>query len=482
VRGKFSRAFFLDLPERPSWIAQIKPGAAWAAVQKAASGRILHEFAYRLSPLVGSRWFLKHCNGLDPREYPSDPFPEVIPMAVDARSRVHSGRQACSVTVRSVLAFVLLLAGTLAVSACEKGSGAPSATPASNPAPSTSVAPSQQAEAPRQADAAPQAAADATVEDVDGPPPLRVEPDVLDFGIVPPSVTKEGVVKLVNTGNKELEILTVQPSCKCTTLEDMSGRKIPAGGSIELRANMKAQSAPGRKGAEIKVLVDGYTQVVTVQLKQEVSLPVRVSPSYLNVVKGQPTTGRTIIESVDKQPFKVCAVGGRRPNLVGFDPEKDPPRNQYILDWDFERDFAPGEAKRYWLIETDREDCPLVDIFVRHESTVTLPRGLVPSDYRHTFGRKEQGSSIDFVLDVTKVSAVEKIVAAASESSAVKVELIGSSTEGEVTHINLRVVPNADLLGLAWVPFKVYTSTGRQIEQAVWGQFVPQRHVGCFGR
>jgi len=402
-------------------------------------------------------------------------------MAADVHSRVRSGRLAPPVTVRSILAFALLLAGTLAVSACDKGAIAPAAATASNAAPPSSV-PSTSAPVAQQAAAPAADVAASADEDVDGPPPLRVEPDVLDFGIVPPSVTKEGVVKLVNTGTKELEILTVQPSCKCTTLEDMSGRKIPAGGSIELRANMKAQSAPGRKGAEIKVLVDGYTQVVTVQLKQEVSLPVRVSPSYLNVVKGQPTKGRTIIESVDKQPFKICAVGGRRPNLVGFDPEKDQPRNQYILDWDFERDFAPGEAKRYWLIETDREDCPLVDIFVRHESTVTLPRGPVPTDYRHTFGRKEQGSSIDFVLDVTKVAADEKIVAAASASSAVKVELIGSSTEGEVTHINLRVVPNADLVGLAWVPFTVYTSTGRQIDQAVWGQLVPQGHVGCFGR
>jgi len=402
-------------------------------------------------------------------------------MAADVHSRVRSGRLAPPVTVRSILAFALLLAGTLAVSACDKGAIAPAAATASNAAPPSSV-PSTSAPVAQQAAATAADVAAPADEDVDGPPPLRVEPDVLDFGIVPPSVTKEGVVKLVNTGTKELEILTVQPSCKCTTLEDMSGRKIPAGGSIELRANMKAQSAPGRKGAEIKVLVDGYTQVVTVQLKQEVSLPVRVSPSYLNVVKGQPTKGRTIIESVDKQPFKICAVGGRRPNLVGFDPEKDQPRNQYILDWDFERDFAPGEAKRYWLIETDREDCPLVDIFVRHESTVTLPRGPVPTDYRHTFGRKQQGSSIDFVLDVTKVAADEKIVAAASASSAVKVELIGSSTEGEVTHINLRVVPNADLVGLAWVPFTVYTSTGRQIDQAVWGQLVPQGHVGCFGR
>lgn len=393
--------------------------------------------------------------------------------------------QTARLPIRPLIAFALLLAVTLGVSACDRTSssgeaaqnaGQTAAAPAS--APAIASAPTDPAPAP----AGSESQDSPTDESIDGPPPIRLEPAVLDFGIIPPSVTKEGVVKLINTGTTELEILTVQPSCKCTTLEDMSGRKIPVGGSVELKANMKAQSAPGRKGAEIKVLIDGYTQVVTVNLKQEVSLPIRVSPSYLNVVKGQPLKGQTIIESIDKQPFRICAVGGKRANLVGFDPEKDAPRNQYVLDWDFERDFVPGEAKRYWLIETDREDCPLVDIFVRHETTVTLPRGPVPTDYRHTIGRKEQGTSVDFVLDVTKTMPDEKIVAAASSSSTCKVELLGSSVEGEVTHINLRVTPNDDLVGLAWVPFKVNTSTGREIEQAVWGQYVPKGHVGCFGR
>jgi hypothetical protein len=347
----------------------------------------------------------------------------------------------------------------------------------------TASAPAAAAQAPAPQAAGQDAAAqESSGEAVDGPPPIRLEPEFIDFGILPPSVTKEGVVKLVNTGNKELEILTVQPSCKCTTTEDVSGQKIPVGGFIELKANMKAQSAPGKKTAEIKVLIDGYSQVIPIQLKQEVSLPIRVSPSYLNVVKGQPTKGRTVIESIDKQPFTICAVGGKKPNLVGFDPAKDAPRSQYLLDWDFERDFAPGEAKRYWLIETDREDCPLVDIFVRHESTVVLPKGIAPTEYRHTFGRLEQGKTYDFVLELTKMSPDEKIVAAASASIAAKVELVSAAMEGEVMRVNLRVVPNADTLGLTWIPFMVYSSTGRQAEQAVWGQYVPAGHKGCYGR
>jgi len=358
---------------------------------------------------------------------------------------------------------------------------APAAAPAGTPAQPSGPAPAANSggQNPQPPSPAPAQAEAAAGDSIDGPPPVRLEPEIMDFGILPPSIIKEGSIKLYNTGSKELEVLTAQPSCKCTTTDDISGKKIPVGGFVELKASMKAQSAPGKKSAEIKVLIDGYTQVIPIQLKSEVSLPVRVSPSYLNVVKGQPMKGRTVIESIDKKPFKVCAVGGKKPNLVGFDPEKDEPRNQYLLDWDFDRDFAPGEAKRYWIIETDREDCPLVDIFVRHESTIGLPR-MKFTEYRHTFGRMDQGSPFEWTVDVSELGADEKVVTVASGSSQAKVELLGTTREGDITHIKLKLVPNADTVGLTWVPFTVYTNS-RQQEQAVWGQYVPKGLKGCFG-
>jgi len=355
--------------------------------------------------------------------------------------------------------------------------GAPTVRPATAPTPTPAPV---QAPAESQAPSADQAADEASDEPLDELPPITLDPPVLDFGIVPPSVTKVGVVKLINTGTKELEILTVQPSCKCTTLEDLSGKKIPVGGFIELKAEMKAQSSPGGKKADVKVLVDGYTQVINVVLRNEVSLPVRISPAYLNVVQGQAQTGRLIVESIDKKPFKVCAVGGKPPNLVGFDPAKDEPRNQYLLDWDFKRDFPDGVAPRYLVIETDRADSPLVDVFVRHESTFPNVRFKF-ADYRHTFGRMEEGGSHEFIVEVNELAAGERIATAATGSSNAKVEFLGAETEGTLTKINLRVTPNSGVLGLLYVPFTIY-SNQRQQELTVWGQVVPKGSAGCFGR
>ncbi|MFM7259557.1 MAG: DUF1573 domain-containing protein [bacterium] len=353
---------------------------------------------------------------------------------------------------------------------------APEALPTSAPAEVASAAATPPASAP----STPPAEASSEAESVDGPPPLRLDPPVLDFGIIPPGKVADGTVKLINTGNRELEVLTVQPGCKCTTINEIAGQKIPVGGFVELKTAMTAQSSPGTKRAEIKILIDGYTEVVKLSLVNEVSLPIRVSPSYLNAVEGQPQNGRIVVESIDKKPFKICSIGGKKPNLVGFDPEKDEPRNQYLVEWDFARDFPDGTAPRYWVIETDREDSPLVDLFVRHRSTLPRP-SLRLTDYRHTFGRLAEGESHEFVVDIGDLPETERVITAASTSSVARIDLLGSEREGSVTHVRLKVTPSAGTLGVQYIPFTIYTNSKQQAT-AVFGQWVSKGTVGCFGR
>jgi hypothetical protein len=93
--------------------------------------------------------------------------------------------------------------------------------PAQTQGPSTTTA---QPAGVAQASAPSQDTAAAESEPVDGPPPLRLEPAVLDFGIIAPGKQAEGVCKLINTGTKELEVLTVQPGCKCTAINDIAGQ------------------------------------------------------------------------------------------------------------------------------------------------------------------------------------------------------------------------------------------------------------------
>ena len=55
---------------------------------------------------------------------------------------------------------------------------------------------------------------------VDAPPiaPIRVVPGILDWGLIAPYQEAKASVRLENVSDQPMKILTVQPSCKCTTM------------------------------------------------------------------------------------------------------------------------------------------------------------------------------------------------------------------------------------------------------------------------
>lgn len=313
----------------------------------------------------------------------------------------------------------------------------------------------------------------------DLPPPIQLEPAVADFGFVNPSATPQMTVKLRNTSDQPITILAIQPSCKCTTINDLVGEEIPPGGFLELEASMKAQSGPGPKKADIKILADGFSRVVTLQLLMEVTLPIRVVPGYINAVSGQPQTGRLVVESLDKKPFSVAGVHGRPPKFVGFDPTTEAPKNQYLLEYDVAT-FRQGEIPLFMVIETDHPDCPLVDVRLRHEATFPKPV-LKMQEYRLTVGRLEEGQSGEVTLEIGELPAEEPVIAVASAFPGVKVELVGEpEKEGIITTYTAKVTPPAGFHGLFYVPITLYT-TRRQQDMVVWGLVTPKGHQGTLG-
>jgi hypothetical protein len=312
----------------------------------------------------------------------------------------------------------------------------------------------------------------------DQAPPLVLDPPVCDFGFVSPSASPTKKIKLKNTSDKPLTILAIQPSCKCTTVNDLVGEEIPAGGFLELEASMKATSAPGPKKAEIKILIDGFSRVVNLQMMQEITLAVRAAPGYINAVKGQPQSGRFVLESIDKKPFSVCAVHGRAPAFVGFDPAKDPPQNQYVLEYDV-NSFPVGRKPRYLVIETDHPEAPLVDIFFRIEESFPKPV-LKMQEYRLALGKVEQGTPGEFLLDIGELPADEPVVSVATTYPGARVEMLETTKEGIFTKIKCRFTPPPEFTGLMYAPISIFT-TRRQQDMGVFGMYTPKGHTGCLG-
>ena len=309
---------------------------------------------------------------------------------------------------------------------------------------------------------------------IDSLPPLTIQPPVLDLGFMAPRIGNKGTVTLTNTGKTPLTIAAVTPSCKCTTTSTLAGTVLQPGQSVPLEAALDGVAMPQTHRASIRVLVEGYAKVVEIQLRAETAMPVRAVPPIINAVEGKPRQGRFVVESIDKKPFTICAVGGRVPEFIGYNAG-DAPRAQYLVKFDL--DTWQPDFPAYLAIETDRADCPIFDIWIRSERTIPTSAFRM-KDYRVNAGRIDVGGSTDVSLEME--DAGEDILAVESGSPEVQVEMLGQKVDAKVRKVSVRITPKSPREGLLYATLKLY---GREKEQplTMFASVRPKGAAGCVG-
>ena len=264
-----------------------------------------------------------------------------------------------------VTATLGLLLATLPLAGCGDASETPAA------APSAAVAPPAKDTSSPGSTAQPAAAASANAvgsEDLLVPGGyIRVVPSAFELGAVAPGSVHPMTFSISNMGTEEVVIVSAKPSCVCTTLTDLTGTRIPPGGTIEMAASLDAPKQPGEKEAKVFLRVQGADRPATVRIKGMVTLPIQPTPPYAEALKGV-TSGVIDLASTDGRPFSVLASNGTAPVFVGFDPAKDAPRAAYRLQWSIEG-MGPTAIPRWWIFTTDRPECVLVPCRVRNENT-----------------------------------------------------------------------------------------------------------------
>ncbi|MFO0875183.1 MAG: DUF1573 domain-containing protein, partial [Phycisphaerales bacterium] len=282
-------------------------------------------------------------------------------------------------------------------------------------------------------------------------PPVRVDPASKDFGFVMPKTLNKIDFKLWNTSDKPITVAAVNPSCKCTTTTDIVGKTIEPGAFIELGAAMEAGAAVGPKAANVKVLIDGFGRPLELALRADVTLPIKLTPGYINAVGGRSEQGRIVVESTDQAPFHILSTHGFEPQFVGFDPAKDEPRNKYVIEYDLTK-FAKGTIPRYFIIETDHPACPVADALVRHD-TVTFNSGVRGiKDFRGSLGLMQPGVPATCDAQFHKIAPGTKFTAAESKSPDFTAELVGQTEDGEDTLVTIKITPREGLKGLVYGP------------------------------
>ena len=268
---------------------------------------------------------------------------------------------------------------------------------------------------------------------IDAPPPITVTPQRLDFGFMLPNTNARGTVTLTNGGTASVTLLSVTPSCKCTTITDAAGVTIEPGKSFVIETELSGAPMQGIRRSQLKIIAKGYARPINVAVQGEVALPVRAVPAYINLVGERARAGETIIESTDGTPFRVLSVNGKPATLV---PQEAPgdmhPRHK--LAWS----FPEGEA-------IDHPSCALVDVRIRNANPIKRPV-LRMREYRINAGRIDPVEGVRIEVQSKDATTPFDVVSVkGGVACPVTAELIESHAEDEgmVAVIQLKPLPDA---------------------------------------
>lgn len=307
--------------------------------------------------------------------------------------------------------------------------------------------------------------------------PLLIDPLVVDFGLVPPRTKVNKTVTLKNTTAAPVKILKAEPTCQCTSFISIAGKVIPPGESIPLELAMETPSSPIVKVAAVNIACEGYNKLITVKIQCEVTLSVRAVPPFIDIQQNpvqkqdpatftrRPLTGTLKLESLDRKPFRILSFLNPELSLDGFDPAKDAPQSTYTLKYDFTN--TPCERiPKYVILETDRADCPAMDIRVRHECAQIAP-SIAIEGFVAGVGRISPGGSGEIEITIKKFAG-DRVVDVLSGDPATKVEVIEQRHDGQAGIVRVRITPKPGTTGLFTVPVTV-TSTKGKAEQLIYG-------------
>jgi hypothetical protein len=297
----------------------------------------------------------------------------------------------------------------------------------------------------------PTATRSSVLENPPGWPPVEFEPVELDFGLMAPGETARGTARVHNVGAEPLHIIASWTTCGCTTASGLDGLTIEPGTSVEFSTEMEPKPGLGEKREGVAMRFRGYEPRVEFYIRAEVAFPVRVVPPHITATAE--LTGQFEVRSQDGRPFSVLRVNDAPPDFVDFDPSTDAPRDRYTIRWDLRALADRGEVPWFWVIETDRAECPVIDIRVRHMSTLPVrPRGRpwVPKAQRVLLGRVAPGEPVEVTAKIEYARGHRPAVdtaAVRSDSTRFRAELVEAVEDGQLVEYRIRVTPAPDASG-----------------------------------
>jgi len=322
--------------------------------------------------------------------------------------------------------------------------------------------------------------------------PYKIEPPELDFGIISPGTELRGSILITNVSDKPLTISKQISSCKCTVAQDLSGKTLQPGESVELNPLIEARTWNGTKRDKITLVFAGYSKPATMWVKSNVARAIIAEPPFIYAARPlnqqgtvDPETpqqqaarmaGVINLRSRDEKPFRILALNGGDVPYLGFDPARDELKSSYRIRWDLKnfdeetcRDEQGNPMLDWWVVETDHPDAPIIDLRVRHRCTLPdMPvradftgRHWFPKDFRVVLDEIKAGVPMEFELPIKWVPNAEPddtIVNVVSLSDQFTVQLLDTWDEDSLSMCRIEIIPDDDLTGLLYGKCKLYST------------------------
>lgn len=286
--------------------------------------------------------------------------------------------------------------------------------------------------------------------------PIVFEPSIMNLGKMFPLELVSSKFSIRNVGNKAITIKAVRPSCGCTKLDDYSGLVIGPGEALELEARIKSRTVPSQFTSAISFLFEEHIGQSTINMFGEITRPIRTAPQTFNLVE-RPITGKRIqsglvvVEAIDGRPFNILSANGVDPIYLDYDPDLDEVKSSYTLEWDVSH-YNDTTRPGWWVIETDHPNCAIVEVRLRHESTMPDPPGARRWRVRTlhiVVGGIKPGESAVFEVDV--VNPLREKIDVRSLSRNFNAKLVSFDLVGEIppdSTIRVRITPTPGYEGL----------------------------------
>lgn len=297
--------------------------------------------------------------------------------------------------------------------------------------------------------ASPGAAPAASAPVSPSPPPLVLEGSPPDAGLGAPLTVRDGSFVVRNTSSQAVRIVAAASNCECLTVV-ANQRTVDPGASVAIHYALELPERLGKTLKEARVFAAGFQAPLVVGITAESAYPVRVNPG------GVPETlekkGTVILESAEKLPFRVLKVNGEAPSFVGFDPEKDTPRDRYEIAYDWS-DRTTRFVPRYLAVQTDHPGATLLDIRTGVRGVWGMWRGgrqwHVQED-RIMLGDFAAGQQQEVAVTLNLIHDPKYTMTVSADDEAVKVELVSfgpSKTKQKASDVLVRVTTPPDREG-----------------------------------